>query len=452
MKTLNERIAEKEARLAAIKDETSELVKSVEEGEDLTEDQTETLETLNAEFENVEKQLEGLRKTEENLKKTINAPAVVKAKHLQAKEVSGMDLMTKLVACHLKAHIEQKSIDQVAAEMYPKMAQLEAITKATVQPADTTTTGWAAELVQTMYADFLENLTPMSFFQRLAARGIQLNFGRSRTISLPAAGTPGGLAGSFVKEGALIPVKKMAFSAVTMAAYKMAVISDFTREIAEASTPAIEPLIRDNIVRDTAAAIDAAAISNAAAVTGVSPAGLLNGVTATASAGTTTANIITDIKALVNPLLAGNNNMGNVVLLMNEAHLLGLSLATTAAGNFMFPSVAANGTLLGYPLITSNNIPVGTVVAIAADNLASAMGAMNFRVSDTATLVQADDTAVKPDIGDHDDLTGHITDGTNAAVVKSLYQQDLIAVRMIMDLSWALRRPASVQALSGVAW
>jgi hypothetical protein len=53
----------------------------------------------------------------------------------------------------------------------------------------------------------------------------------------------------------------------------MAVISTFTREIAEHSTPAIEGLIREAILRDTAVALDAVPLDNNAA-TVIRPAGL----------------------------------------------------------------------------------------------------------------------------------------------------------------------------------
>ena len=55
-------------------------------------------------------------------------------------------------------------------------------------------------------------------------------------------------------------------------------ITTFTREIAEHSTPDIEGLLRRFITEDTSGAIDAVLVSNAAA-TAIAPAGIRNGVT-----------------------------------------------------------------------------------------------------------------------------------------------------------------------------
>ena len=52
-------------------------------------------------------------------------------------------------------------------------------------------------------------------------------------------------------------------------------ISTFTRELAEHSTPSIEALMRDAIVNDTATAIDAILMDNTAATT-TRPQGMQN--------------------------------------------------------------------------------------------------------------------------------------------------------------------------------
>lgn len=454
MPNLNEKIVVMEKQLLALKDQMSRIEKSIQDGEDLTDEQLDTSVMLTAEFDDLFASLVKHRKLEESMKKSISAPAIIQAKNRIAKESDPLDLFFKNITVKVLSHVQNKSAEQIQQEQYPNHGQLEAITKSTVLPADTQQTGWAAELVQTGYGAFMDALKPVSFFTRLASRGLQVTFGKNGKIVLPASDprSTTDLAGSFLKEGGYIPVKKTRFKSVTLTPSKAAVICDFTREIFENSTPAIEALLRSQIISDTANALDIKAISADAALALEAPAGLMNGVTAVASSGTTTTSIITDIRGLVNPLLAANHNMANVVLLTHEQHLLGLSLATTAAGNFIFPSVGANGTLLGYPIIASNNVPVGTVVAIAADSLVSAIGTPMFSVSDQATIIQADDDGVEPDIGTHTDVVGHVKDATNARTVHSLFQADMIALRMILDVSWALRRSGAVTALKTVSW
>jgi HK97 family phage major capsid protein len=232
-------------------------------------------------------------------------------------------------------------------------------------------------------------------------------------------------------EAALIPVKKTSYGSLTLNRNRLAVISHFSEQILQSSIPNIQSLVTAQIIADTAMTIDASLIS-ANAATATAPAGLLDGVTASTSVGDTAADIMADLKALVNPILAANGGQ-KIVLLMNPAQVMGLSFITTATGAFIFPNVASQG-LMGYQVIQSNNIPAGTVVAIEASSFASAFDAPEFKVSDTATLIQSDG-ATEPTL-----------------VNTSLYQQALVAVRMQMPVAWGLRRTGMVTAVEGVTW
>src|SRR4051812_16851801 len=97
-------------------------------------------------------------------------------------------------------------------------------------PATTTTSGWASQLVATGYADFLQLLLPNSVFPGLAARAMRLTFGRNGIISIPSRVATPTIAGSFVAEGAPIPVRQGAVTSLTFTPKKMGVISTFTRE------------------------------------------------------------------------------------------------------------------------------------------------------------------------------------------------------------------------------
>jgi hypothetical protein len=98
--------------------------------------------------------------------------------------------------------------------------------------------------------------------------------------------------------GRTIPVRQGAFTSQTFTPKKMAVISTFTREIAEHSTPAIEGLIRNAMQEDTSVAVDTVLLDATAAST-TRPAGLRNGVaTLTATAGGGFAALVGDLKAV----------------------------------------------------------------------------------------------------------------------------------------------------------
>src|SRR4029077_17373957 len=155
---------------------------------------------------------------------------------------------------------------------------------------------------------------------------------------MPTRASAPTIAGSFVAQGAPIPVRQGAFSAITFTPKKMAVISTFTREIAEHSTPAIEGLIRQAIVEDTAVAIDTVLLDATAATT-TRPAGLRAGVSATtATAGGGIAGMIGDIRGLTGALITGTNgNLRSPVWIMNPADVLAASLLQGPGGGGEFP-------------------------------------------------------------------------------------------------------------------
>ena len=200
----------------------------------------------------------------------------------------------------------------------------------------------------------------------------------------------------------------------------------------------IETIVREAIVEDTSQTIDSILLG-AAAGDAVTPGGLLNGVTPTASAGTTSDNIIADIKALYEAFNTSDSQRA-LVLIMHPNRRLGVQTSTNALGQQPFSAEVAGGNLLGTPIISSCNVPADSVVAVNTYEFASAGGAPGFSVSQTATL-HMEDTSPAP-----------IGDTTVADPLRSLFQTDTTGLRMIMPVTWAMRRDAMVAALSSVAW
>jgi HK97 family phage major capsid protein/HK97 family phage prohead protease len=261
-------------------------------------------------------------------------------------------------------------------------------------PATTTTSGWASQLVATGYADFLQLLLPNSVFPGLAARSMRLTFGRNGIISIPSRVATPTIAGSFVAEGAPIPVRQGAVTSLTFTPKKMGVISTFTREIAEHSTPAIEALIKQWMQEDTSVSLDAILLDATAATT-TRPAGIRNGVAAiTATAGGAFAALVADLKALTGALMtATSGNVRNPVWLMNNAQALSISLTQNAGGDFPFKQEIGQNMFAGYPVIVSGNVTAGMVILLdAADFAVIEAGAPRFDVSDQAVLHMEDTT------------------------------------------------------------
>jgi hypothetical protein len=108
---------------------------------------------------------------------------------------------------------------------------LQVLTRAASVPANTLTSGWAAQLVNSAIGEFFAALTPVSIYPRLAAIGGRFGFGRTGVLFLPTRNNPPTIAGSFVAEGAPIPVRQAVFGAIALTPKKMGVISAVSREI-----------------------------------------------------------------------------------------------------------------------------------------------------------------------------------------------------------------------------
>jgi hypothetical protein len=182
--------------------------------------------------------------------------------------------------------------------------------------------------------------------------------------------------------------------------------------------------------------------------TAIRPAGLRNGVSGlTATAGGGYNALIGDIKALTGALLtatAGNVRKG--VFLMNPQQTLSISLTQppyAATGLFPFADEIGNGRLRTFSVIESANVPLGMVIALdAADFVSAGSESPRFEVSDQATL-HFDDTSPQ-------DITGGTP--SPAVPVRSMFQTDSMALRLVWPMNWLLRRTGMVSWVSSVTW
>lgn len=437
MKTLSERVENAQQAFVVARDAYNAHV--AEEDFDIIE-----AEGFEVAMKDAEDRLNALQRAEKALasraadEKQISAPAV-SAKGRQ-KDVGGFDLLVRAVTARGIAHFGGKPIDQVLDERYKGHEATAIVTKADQTIGTTTVSGWASELVQTVYGDFLDALMPVSFYAQLRNKGIRLSFDGYGTVSIPSR-TAGGAAGGFVAEGAPIRVGRITTAATTMTAKKMGVIVAFSRELAKRSTPAIEALVRQSIVEDTAVTLDQLMIDNVAA-SAARPAGLLNGISATASGagGGDYEAVIADFKALLAPYIAANAADG-ITVLMNPSQGLSLSMMPGGDGRMdnWFAPIAQR-----VSIIESGNVPAGRLIAIRTSDLATAMGdTPEFDISEQATIHLEDTTPLEIVSG---------TGPTTADPVRSLFQTATIGVRMLMDVSWAMRRAGMVRWIDQVSW
>ena len=350
------------------------------------------------------------------------------------------------------AYVTRKPAEICLEERYGSHGDWEAtkgvhqwIERAATAPATTTTAGWAAELAVIGQGEFVNAIMAGSIFQPVASRGFSVALGRNAQISMPTRAPTPTVAGSFTAEGAPIAVRQAAFTTITIGLKKMAVITSYTREIAEHSTPEIETILRRLIIDDTGTAVDNVFIDNVAA-TAIRPAGIRAGVAAiTATAGGGFTALVGDLKALVGAL-ASVNALRNPVWIMNPVQQIAIALTQNNGGDFPFQADINANRLLGYSVVISSTVPAGMVILINADDLMVVQGdTPRFDVSDQATLHYEDTNPLQL-------VTGAQGSGVVASPSRSLFQTDSLALRMILPLNWALLRTGSVAWTQAVTW
>jgi HK97 family phage prohead protease/HK97 family phage major capsid protein len=460
-----QKITAAEQRLNGMRDQLSAHWEKTDET-NVSDDQLQIATDLNEAIAREERTLEALRAAEKNLGQQSDdgGRTIVVSRgqngqqqqqlrpfNMPKKKIEPIELLVRAGTVQIFSHIHKKPVEAVMREIYgddeATRSVLEWATRAATAPAMTTVTGWAAELVQQIVTDFMQTLMPKSVFPRLSSLGLSLEFGRNGKIIIPTRATTPTIAGSFVGEGLPIPVRQGLFTSQTLTPKKMAVITTWTREIDEHSVPAIEGLLRDAISQDTAISLDSVLLdSNPATV--VRPAGLLNGITGlTPTAGGGFSALVGDIKQLSGALLTGTKgNVRNPAWLMNPQQVNSISLtAAPGVGAFPFREEVSRGQLGGWPIIDSGTVPLGEVVAIdAADFVAVGGEAPRFEISDQATLHLEDTTPA--------DIVGGADPGTPANPVKSLWQTDSLALRLILPINWTIRRAGVVAYVAGVTW
>lgn len=315
--------------------------------------------------------------------------------------------------------------------------------KAAVAAGTTTDGTWAAPLVdaQNFAGDFIEYLRPRTLVGQAQFRPVPFN------VRI-AGQTTGGTAG-WVGEGKAKPVTKFGYNAVTVPFTKVAAIAVLTQELVRFSDPSAEALVRDSLADTVIERIDADLFDpDLAAVPGVSPAGLLYGVTPVAVAGNSInfedpASVRCAIAALWAPW--DSTHLGaRPAYYTTPAVARMLAFARDPLGNVAFPGVTpTGGTLDGIPLRVSQYL---------ANNGGS--GGAPFILVDESEVYLADDGSVTLDSTDvaaiqMDNDPGSNSGTPTAAQLVSMWQTNSVAFRAERFIWWGLRRSGAVQWIDG---
>lgn len=346
--------------------------------------------------------------------------------------------MARMVISMWHARNNHRAAAELCQKHWPDQPELALTLRAIVEAGDTSTSGWASQLVpaaQQLQQEFLDMYRAQTIIGRIpGVRNVPFN------VAVPlrtAAGTF-----QWVGEAAPKPVTSETFDRVTLTWAKAAAIAVITQELARFSSPAAEGLVADSLRETIVRFLDSHFVSTTAEVSGVSPAGILNGISATGTTGTAPSNFRSDMFNMLNNFTANNVPLTGIVLIMSETQALALSMMVTDLGVPLYPTISASGgTLFGRPVIVSE--AVGTkIIALKASDILIAQdpGAM-ISVSDQATLEMETAPAV-----------GEQSPPSTQSVLKSMFQNNMLAIRCEQFITWKRARTAAVEYINGNAY
>jgi HK97 family phage major capsid protein/HK97 family phage prohead protease len=434
--TIGEQVAAFENKRAAQAARMVDLMeKAAEAGSTLTEDESSEYDELEQKNVDIDQHLVRLRALEKAQITTATAVPV---------NQGGLSLSTHSVItvkpnvkpgtafirlCQAKAVSGGSMADAIAyaARWRESTPEVEMVLKAAVAAGTTTDATWAGPLapIKPITDEFLAYLRPATILGKISSF-MKVPF------NVSVAAQTGGGTYQWVGQGAPKPVGKLAFATVTLGITKCAGIIVITEELARNSSPDAEEVIRRDMVAGIAQFLDSEFIDpTKAAVAGVSPGSVTNGVTPITTAGTTPANARTDVQALANAMTAANISTAGAYLILSETNALALSSGLNALGQPLFPGMQqTGGTILGYNAITSQ--VAGTTVALVQPQqiLYADDGGVTIDVSREASLQMDSAPMAVPDA---------------TVVLTSLWQMNYVGLRAERFINWKKARTGVVQ-------
>ena len=445
MKTIQELREDRDTKMARM----GELQATAEaETRDFTPEETLEFDALESEVKELDKDIRKARFDYLNAANAIEVKGASSAFPNRSKQtvIKSPDekfqgqFYTQMIIARALAHIELMKGNavpawKIAEGRFKNHDLLVNILKTGVAGGDETSGAWGAELVAAdgrYTGDFITFLTSRTVYDKLPLRQVPAN--------VVIKGQDGTATGYWVGRQQPIPVSKPDFSTVTLEPLKVAAIAALSNELLRDSTPAAEMLVRDSLADASGQRVDNTFLSSDAAVSHVSPAGILNGVSSGTSAGTSAANILTDIKTLYSPFITAKHVSG-LQFVLHPSQAKALSLILTSLGTLQFPNITAmGGSLMGDPVVTGDNVDGNDFILLDPSNI--------WRIGDTGLSVEISrEATIEMDTAP----TGEGATPTAQSVnMVSMYQAEMTAIKVVRSINFQKRRSTAVSFITNV--
>jgi HK97 family phage major capsid protein/HK97 family phage prohead protease len=467
MKTIAEQIASFEAKRAANVGRMQAVQeKAIEAGRSKDDAESEEFKTLAAENEQIDAELADLRVLEKQmlvkatpLRKVDDVESAGEARKGAAAYGAGIRVESRLdkgipFVRYVKALVQAKGIPILALQIAEANQQwretspeVALVLRSAVAAGDTTTAGWASELVynQNLASAFLEYLRPMTILGKIQ--------GFTRVpFNVRWGIQSGGSTGYWVGQGSPVPVSKLTTSSDTLGITKAAGMVVLDKELMMSSTPSAEMLVRDDLAKTIAQFLDAQFIApDYAAVANVNPASVTHSVNPTAASGTAASNLRTDVQTLFSGFDTNNLEGGGFFWVTTPRVARNIASMVSSLSVPIFPTITPEGgTFFGYPMIVSGSaVQVGSPVT----------GEGNLLVLGHApSIAMADEGGITIDASEEaslemlDNPTNASTGGTTATSMVSMFQTNSVALRATRFINWSKRRSFAVAYVKDAAY
>lgn len=332
---------------------------------------------------------------------------------------------------------DAKSIVENNRQWMDTSPELGRVMAAAVAAGDTTTAGWASELVyaENLANEFIEFLRPLTILGKLTdMRRVPFNV---RMGTQTAGGTA-----NWVGQGQPVPMSKLTTGSATLGITKAAGLIAIEDELVRSSSPSAELLVRNDLAATIAAFLDVSFIDpNQGGSANVQPASVTYGLTPVTPSGTNAAAIAADIASLFTAAIAANLNPVKGVWVMSATQALALSLMLTSLGQPQYPDISINGgTWFGLPVIVSQAANISgspdyaNMIALVIQNeiLLADDGQVTIEISNEASIQMLDNP------------TNASNGGTVATTMVSMFQTNSMAIKAVRYINWLKRRSAAV--------
>lgn len=322
-----------------------------------------------------------------------------------------------------------RSLAERALDVFQKDKAVAAVvTRATAPLGTTADSGFAAEISQSLVGDFLESLAPHSAAAALIAAGLSVPLGAAKEQKFPQRTGAPSTDVHWIGEGQPIPVRSYALNDdCEISPRKFGFIAALSREAARRASG--ERVVRRLIREDAAASLDAAYFSTDAGTDTVH-AGLLNGVAPIGGyPGGDRFAIESDFAALSDAVADGGSGQVMFITSPKRAARLYIVAPDLARSLTVLPSLAVADT---------------TIIAADPSSILHAFGDdFDLDASIEAVLHMEDETPLE---------IVSSTGPTAADPVRSLWQTDAVALRLLVDVAFAPRRAGAVAHVTGASW